>query len=105
MAQFDEALCGCLSELCSCLVAWCVPGGYCFLQAKAVDIATQEGMVVPYILPCLLGCIGGAINRGKIREVYKIDGNFVTDCLLHFLCTLCAVTQEYREVNHRSSGN
>jgi Cys-rich protein (TIGR01571 family) len=75
------------------------------LQAKAVDIATQEGMVVPYILPCLLGCIGGAINRGKIREVYKIDGNFVTDCLLHFLCPLCAVTQEYREVNHRSSGN
>ncbi|CAG9313782.1 unnamed protein product [Blepharisma stoltei] len=101
MAEFDEGLCACLSDLPSCLFVCFIPGGFCCLQAKAVDKATGEGLLVPYIFPCLTFCIGAAFNRGKIRNKYRIEGNFVTDCLIEWLCSLCAVTQEYREVNRR----
>lgn len=101
MVDFDEGLCGCLSDITSCLIACLVPGGVCGIQAKAVNKATGEGMLVPFIFPCFTGCIGAAFNRGKIRDKYHLEGNYITDCLLEMLCPLCAVTQEYREVNRR----
>ena len=103
MADFEEPLCGCFSDIFSCCCAFIVPGGYCFIQSKAVSIATGESMVVPFILPCLLCCIGGAMNRGKIREKHKLDGSFVVDCLLHWCLGCCATTQEYREARKREN--
>jgi Cys-rich protein (TIGR01571 family) len=101
MADFEQPLFGCLSDLFSCLIVSFIPGGICFIQASAVNRATGEGMVIPFILPCLAACIGAAINRGKLRDHYKLNGSFVIDCLLHWFCSCCAVTQEYREVNTR----
>ena len=48
---------------------------------------------------CLVGCyclsIGLALNREKIRSVYKIKGNCIADCLLICCCFYpCMVTQE-----------
>jgi Cys-rich protein (TIGR01571 family) len=103
MSQFNEALCGCLSGPWSCIVGWCIPGGYCLLQALAVKKSTNQGMLGPYLLPWLLMCIGAAINRGKVRETFKIEGNFFSDCLLHICCPVCAATQEYRETVRRKS--
>ena len=110
MADFEEPLCGCLSDMCTCLIAWCVPGGICFLQASSVATATQssagggEGMCMPFLCVCCLGCLGGAINRGKIRTQYNIQGSFGMDCILWWCLPLCAATQEYREVQKRSGG-
>ncbi|CAG9310860.1 unnamed protein product [Blepharisma stoltei] len=105
MAAFDEPLCGCLSEMCSCLIACFVPCGTCCLQAWSVNKAYQEGLLKPFILPCLLFCFGAAINRGQIRKKYHIEGSFITDCLIEWICAPCAVTQEYREVNRREGFN
>jgi len=100
MATFDEPLCGCLNDLSSCCITWCIPCGLCYIQATAVDEATGNGCGMPFVLS-LFGCIGQAINRGKIREQYGISGNFVEDMLLHWCCILCSTTQEYREVKRR----
>ena len=100
MADFEEPYFGCMNDLTVCLIAWCIPGAACYFEAVAVDTVTKEGIAIPFLLPCCLGCIGGAINRGKIRENYKIEGSFVSDCL-YSICYLCSATQEYREVKKR----
>lgn len=100
MADFEEPFCGCFNDLPVCLIGWCIPGALCYFQAVAVDTITHEGLVVPFLLPCCLSCIGAAINRGKIRDHYKIDGSFVIDCVVS-MCYLCSATQEYREMKKR----
>ena len=101
MSQFQEELCGCFSDIPVCLFAWCVPGGVCCMQASAVDKATQQGAVVPYLLICCLNSIGAAINRGKIRQVYGIQGSCINDCCIWMWCAPCAACQEYRETKRR----
>jgi Cys-rich protein (TIGR01571 family) len=98
MSNFNEELFGCLSDIKVCLLGWCFA---CCLQAVAVDKATGTGAIVPALLTCCLGCIGAAINRGKIRERFGIEGSFVTDCLIWWCCGPCAACQEYREVQRR----
>ena len=95
--DFNEPLCGCCNDAGSCLIATCVPCGLCYLQARAVSDATGDGMGVPCLL-WGLGCIGAAINRGKIRSHFDYDGSFIGDLFLHWFCSCCAVLQEYREV-------
>lgn len=101
MSSFDDPLCGCFSDICSCLVSCCLPLGVSCVQACAVDKSLDSGMCKSFIHPCILMCIGSAINRGKIRSKYMIEGSFVGDCLVSFFCSPCAVTQEYREVKRR----
>ena len=107
MAEFEEPLCGCLSDMTTCLVAFCLPCGVCCLQAKAVDMSTNEGFAGPCLLLVLtyhfgVGCIGGAINRMKIKSQFSIKGEFLNECLIWWFCCPCAATQEYREVRKRS---
>lgn len=103
--SFQEPLFGCFSDLFSCLIAFCCPGGYCYIQASARNKATHEDCLYPYVLPLLFLCVGAAINRKKLREHYSFSGNFASDCLYHFLCGVCAVTQEYREAHKRESAD
>lgn len=100
MADFDEGFCGCFTDLKSCLASL-IPGGLCLLQAVAADLALGGGKAFPFMFPCLTLCVGAAYNRGKIREKYRIQGNFAKDMLLEFVCPNCAITQEYREVHRR----
>ncbi|CAG9335840.1 unnamed protein product [Blepharisma stoltei] len=101
MADFDEPLCGCLQDMFSCLIVFCVPCGGICIQAYSVDKATSSGMVCPFLWSCCLGCIGSAVNRGQIRQKYHIEGSFIMDCLISCFCGCCAATQEYREVMNR----
>jgi len=36
-----------------------------------------------------------------MRAQYNIKGDDCTDCLKHFCCELCSLTQQYRELKHR----
>lgn len=105
MTNFEEELCGCCSDVKVCLWGWCVPFGLICIQASAVNKATGTGATVPCLLVVFLGCIGGAINRGKIREHYGIHGSFINDCFTWAYCAPCAACQEYREVSSKSSGH
>ena len=98
MSNFNEDLFGCFSDLKVCLAGWCLP---CCVQAVAVDKATGTGALIPCLFVCFLGCIGGAINRGKIRERFGIEGSFIVDCLLWWCCAECSACQEYREVRNK----
>lgn len=101
MSHFHEELCGCCSNIPVCLWAMCVPGGICCMQASAVSKATHMGACVPYMLICCLGVIGAAINRGKIRQIYEIEGSCCNDCCTWIWCGPCAACQEYKEANNR----
>ena len=81
MSHFDEELCGCRSDIQSCLIGM-IPGGEFCLQAAAINKIFKDGWAVPYLLDCFLLCIGGALNRGKIRNRFGIEGSFTKDCLI-----------------------
>ncbi|OMJ89213.1 hypothetical protein SteCoe_8690 [Stentor coeruleus] len=101
MSGFNEELFGCFSDCPVCLFGHFIPLGPCLLQAAAVDRATGTGAIVPFILVCCLCSIGGAINRGRIREIFAIRGGFIEDCCIWYCCCSCAGCQEYREVKQR----
>ena len=101
MSEWNEALCGCLKDICVCLAVLVCPGGYCCIQAISVSKATSDGCICPFICSMCFLCIGAAINRGKIRTRYIIPGSYCQDCILHLCCGPCAVCQEYREVANR----
>ncbi len=71
------------------------------MQAYSVDLSTKDGLNGPFFMNCLLCCVGAAINRGKIRTAYSVEGNFIGDCLCHWCCGPCAVLQEFYEVKRR----
>ena len=108
MGEFEEPLCGCLQDLCSCCIAFVVPGGVCWLQASALGTATSRetgggtGVCVPFLCVCCFGALGGAWNRGQLRRQFSIRGSFLADCCIWLFCGFCAATQEYREVKNRT---
>ena len=83
----------------SCCLAFC--NGSACLVAEATNKVTHEGFWRPFILNVVLCCLGGALNRAKIRERYSIEGNFVGDCLVMACCGPCAAAQAWREVKAR----
>ncbi|CAG9336297.1 unnamed protein product [Blepharisma stoltei] len=95
--KFDEHICGCFTEMCSCLIAFCIPFGTCGLQAYAINKSIGEGYVIPFVIPIFGWCIGSAINREQIRKKYHIESDFCKDCLFHTFLNPCAAAQEYRE--------
>ncbi|CAG9329920.1 unnamed protein product [Blepharisma stoltei] len=103
MVQWEEPLFGCFRDCCSCIIISLCPMAYCVYQGISVKKATGESCLCACCYSAVLCCIGAAINRGKIRDRYLINGSCFSDCLLHCLCGPCAACQEYREVNVRES--
>lgn len=97
-SDFQESLFGCFTDIPSFLLVAFIPCGCGILQSCTVKKVTGDTCLVPYCMPVLLGCIGSAINRGEIRTVLKINGNFYSDFLTTCFCLCCSVCQEYREV-------
>ena len=99
--KWTEEMCGCTKDCMSCMVVWCLPFGGPIIQAVAVDKATEGGKCVPFLCSACFCAFGMAVNRGKIRERYNIDGNYCADCCAYLFCGPCMTCQEYREVNAR----
>ncbi|CAG9327581.1 unnamed protein product [Blepharisma stoltei] len=101
---WEEAFCGCCSDPICCigLIICFPPLSCCCGQISAVTRATKVSCCSPCCLNLFCCCIGFAINRGAIRKAYGIPGSFCGDCCAHLLCTLCAVSQEYREAHRRA---
>lgn len=103
MVKWEENLFACCdSKAYSCLVVL-FPFCYPIFQGCTVHNATGEPWSKACFCPLLLCCIGAAINRGKIRDRYLINGSFCEDCLTHCLCSCCALCQEYSEVKRRET--
>ena len=97
ITKWTQSLCGCFGDCCSCLLAFCIPLGACCVAAKGVEKSVGDGCCTACILQCLLLCVGGALNRQRVRDRLQIPGNLCVDCLLMLFCMPCASTQMYRE--------
>ncbi|OMJ68958.1 hypothetical protein SteCoe_33458 [Stentor coeruleus] len=102
--SFQEQLCGCLSDMFSCLIVWYVPFGSCVMHAMATNQITNSGFMESYLIS-LACCFGMAYNRQKIKKVLMIQGNYFEDCLMYFCCMACATAQDYREAETRYLAN
>ena len=98
MSHFKEDLFKCHRDVPSCLLGLCVPGGAICLQAAAINRIREQGCCIPYCIACTGHCVGQAVNRERIREVFGHKLNFWGDCCLWIYCGPCAGCQEYREV-------
>ena len=101
MANFNEELFGCLTDIKICLFGFLIPGGACFLQAAAIDKAYGQGKLIPCLFPLCFLCIGGGVNRLKIRERYTLEGGLTNDICIWLIAPICASIQEYKETHKR----
>lgn len=98
--SFNEQLCGCLSDVFSCLIAFQVPLGSCILSGLSTNQATNSGFLRAFIIS-LFCCFGLSFNRQEIKKRYNLEETYWLDCLAYLCCGACMTSQEYREVENR----
>lgn len=98
MNTWQESLLSCHRDSYTCAILSIFPLSCCIYQGLIVSQSSKESFISAFFLSLVFLCIGCAINRGKIRDKYLIKGSFISDCIIHSLCTVCAVSQEYREI-------
>ncbi|OMJ92428.1 hypothetical protein SteCoe_4765 [Stentor coeruleus] len=101
MGKWEESLFSCCASGGFCLIVALFPICYPFLQGWVVSKAVHQSFISACICPLFCCCIGAAVNRGKIRDRYLIEGSFCEDCLIHCFCSPCALCQEYSEVRNK----
>lgn len=98
--SYGEQLCGCFTDMYSCLISAFIPFGACILHSMAVSQLTNRTFLTScvYSLGC---CFGMSANRQKIKKTLRIDEKYWMDCFLYFLCGGCAASQDFREAENR----
>lgn len=86
-----------------------VPCGMVCMQvvdAKLTDPENNNAALIAGLLGCCLGCIGGVINRKRLKKYLNIEGeNISTDVFIWYCCPCCAATQEYIQTLILKKGN
>lgn len=99
--QFESKLIS-LDDWKTCLVACCLP---CIIYGKNQERAlNKEDYWYDAAIYCIAGACGfysciGAKGRGNVRTIRAIEGGFAKDCITHFCCAPCALTQEKLELD------
>ena len=107
MGGWNVEICDCLKNPLMFLWAVCVPGGCCCMQAidaKLTEENKNAGLIA-CLLSCCCGCIGGIINRNKLRTALEIQDTIVLDILFWAFIPCCAVTQEFMQTMERKHKN
>ncbi|XP_045170201.1 uncharacterized protein LOC123532714 [Mercenaria mercenaria] len=94
MGEWQTGLCGCFENCTICIITYFVP---CLTAGQTAEKVGESCCLYGFL--SILGPIGiwsRAKIRGKVREQLGIDGSFGMDCVLHWFCGLCALTQEAR---------
>lgn len=65
------------------------------------SFASGASPIIGYLalLSSILVVAIGSNYRAKLRSMYRLHGDGCTDCLVHCLCSCCAVAQEGRHVD------
>uniref|UniRef100_A0A7S0ME34 Uncharacterized protein n=3 Tax=Cryptomonas curvata TaxID=233186 RepID=A0A7S0ME34_9CRYP len=95
-SKWESGLCDCWNDKDSCLLAICCP---CLLFGFAKQLAGES--LSGNFLGCMLGgcpTIMLCALRENIRVQYNIEGNCIEDFGCSCLCSLCALTQIYRQL-------
>ena len=98
--SFREELCGCISDMFSCLVIWTLPFGECVMHASATNSITNKGFGTACAWT-LLCCFGMAANRQDIKRQLLMPESYCEDCCIYCWCMPCAAAQDYRESENR----
>ena len=83
---------GCMTTPCAIYFAL---GGPC-MAAGFATMPPIGGMIT-------LSSVYAFTFRGRIRMVFNIPGSGKNDCLSHYFCFPCALTQEYEELKYRQA--
>ncbi|XP_010505854.1 PREDICTED: protein PLANT CADMIUM RESISTANCE 10-like isoform X2 [Camelina sativa] len=122
--QWSSGICACFDDMQSCCIGLFCP---CYIFGKNAEFLGSGTFAGPCLTHCiswalvnticcfatngvLLGLPGCFVScyacgyRRSLRTKYNLQapcGDFVT----HFFCHLCAICQEYREIQERRSGS
>jgi Cys-rich protein (TIGR01571 family) len=74
------------------------------VDAKFTDNDRNAALIAGLLAYCL-GCIGGVINRYRLRERLNIKDKAIMDVVFWYCLPCCAATQEYIQVMRSKKGN
>ncbi|KAG2403994.1 hypothetical protein LR48_Vigan03g016800 [Vigna angularis] len=102
--SWSTGLCDCFSDCDSCCLTYCCP---CVSFGRVAEILDKgeiscclHGSLF-YLLAGFTvvgGCIYACLYREKLREMYGIEGDNCTDCLVSSFCLHLSLCQNYREL-------
>ncbi|OIW10075.1 hypothetical protein TanjilG_32815 [Lupinus angustifolius] len=104
--EWSTGLCGCFSDFKNCCITcWCP----CITFGQVAEIVDKGSTSCGasgalYTLICCVNCCGcfySCFYRSKMRQQHNLMGNNCLDCLTHCFCEICALCQEYRELENR----
>ncbi|XP_030529204.1 protein PLANT CADMIUM RESISTANCE 2-like [Rhodamnia argentea] len=103
---WSSGLFHCFEDLPTCCLSFWCPCVTFGRIAEIVDNGTVSCAVhgALYALINMLtgcGCCYSCLYRTKMRQQYQLREDPCADCLVHFCCECCALTQEYRELERR----
>lgn len=107
MGGWNVEICDCIKNPVMFLWACCIPGGACCMQmvdAKLTE-SDKNAALIACLLDCCLGCIGGIINRHRLRKALEIHDIIALDILLWCCLPTCAVTQEFMQTMERKKND
>ncbi|CAI5489579.1 unnamed protein product [Closterium sp. Naga37s-1] len=100
--------CGCFDDISSCccvLFCPCVAVGRIAEIADSGDTDACEACCCWYLIQaCTFGSLGCLYSKGKrlkLRRKYGLPAKPCGDCLMHWCCAICSISQEYRELQNR----
>ena len=102
-SDWKDGLCGCSSDIPICLCSFFCPCvQYGRNNEEILKVPCFGACISYYCLgTCGLQCCIAAPFRGSLRSKFNIVGGFAGDCLVHYFCTCCALSQEAREIKTR----
>ncbi len=107
--DFTHGLMDCTSECGTCCYACCCPCclyGENQMRAKKLDSSSGDCCIYCLVGYCLgFPCIIQASGRERIRHKANIEGSWIEDCLLSWVCGPCGLTQEKRELDELQKAN
>ncbi|KAF5187410.1 Plant cadmium resistance [Thalictrum thalictroides] len=103
--QWSTGLCHCCDDPENCLITCFCPcitfGQIAEIGNKGTKSCASRGTVYGLLLLTGFACLYSCFYRSKIRGQYNLEEAPCVDCLVHFCCEVCALSQEYRELKNR----
>ncbi|XP_057949343.1 protein PLANT CADMIUM RESISTANCE 10 isoform X1 [Malania oleifera] len=124
-AQWSSGICACCDDMPSCCIGLIFP---CFLFGKNAEFLGSRTLIgscmthffvwalvntvccmltdgIVWGIPgCFMACYACGYRRA-LRSRYNLPEAPCGDFVTHFFCHLCAICQEYREIQERSSNS
>ncbi|XP_042510286.1 protein PLANT CADMIUM RESISTANCE 2-like [Macadamia integrifolia] len=103
---WSNGLCDCGSDLKNCCITcWCpciTFGQISEIIDKGSSSCGANGALYALIF-CLTGCqcCFSCFYRSKMRQQYNLEKSPCGDCLVHCCCEVCALCQEYKELENQ----